>query len=186
MDPSIEEQLRSILQDLDSQYNKKYTTAKDFDKMPAIKKFYEDHVVGTPYSLSFVKCEDPSCCQPMRSPPNVRELALQRQPTPKLDRTDKNRTGHYLTRTEALRGLSNGNAKATYDLSDLPSKISQMESSANSKEKTARDAEVTKALVLRSWENKKVTATVICFNCNKARCQVSLFNNGRWILGSIG
>lgn len=184
VDPSIEEQLRSILQELDSQYNKKYTTAKDFDKMPAIKKFYENHVVGTPYSLSFVKCEDLSCCcKPMRSPPAVRELALQRQPTPKLDRTDQNRSGHYLTRTDALR-LSNGDAKAAYDLSDLPSKVAQIKSSEDSKEKTARDAEVTKALALRSWENKKVTATVICFNCNKARCLYSTTVDG--FLGALG
>ena len=172
--PAIEAGLRSILRSVDGKYDEKYTTAKDFDKMPAIKKFYEKHVVETPYSISFVKCEDPSCsCKPMRSPPSVRDLALQRQPTPKLDRTDQNRSGHYLKRSDALR-LSDGNENAACDLSDLPSKVAHQETSEAGKAKTARDAAVTRELGLRSWENSKVRGTAICFHCNKARCLYSV------------
>eukprot|EP00956_Cyclotella_meneghiniana_P025642 scaffold53876_cov80-Cyclotella_meneghiniana.AAC.5 len=170
----FEDSLRSILRSIDPRYDEKFTTAQHFDKMPAIKKFYDKHVVGTPYSLSFVKCEDPSCkCKPMRSPMSVRALALQRQPAPKLDRTDQNRTGHYLKRSDALR-LSDGNEAAACDLSDLPSKVAHQESTEAGKAKTARDAAVTKELVLRSWENRRVRGTVICFHCNKARCLYSV------------
>ena len=109
----------------------------------------------------------------MRSPPAIRELALQRQPTPKMDRTDKNRSGHYLTRTDVLH-FSNGNANAVCDLTDLPSKVAQKESSEYGKEETARDVAVTKALGLRSWEGKKVKCVVICFHCNKSRCLYSI------------
>eukprot|EP00956_Cyclotella_meneghiniana_P027770 scaffold63103_cov53-Cyclotella_meneghiniana.AAC.1 len=174
VDSSVEASLRSILRSIDPSYDEKFTTAQHFDKMPAIKKFYDKHVVATPYSLSFVKCEDPSCkCKPMRSPMNVRALALQRQPAPKLDRTDQNRTGHYLKRSDALR-LSDGNEAAACDLSDLPSQVAHQESTEAGKAKTARDKAVTRELGLRSWENSKVRGTVNCFHCNKARCLYSV------------
>ena len=174
---SIEESLHSTLKTIDDQYDPNYSAAKDLEKMPGIKKYLQTHTVILPYSISFVKCDDPSCsCKPYRSPQDVRKLALQRQPTPKRDTTNKNRTGHFLKRKDALL-LANDNNSAVSDLSDLPSKADEKETSADGKAKRDRDADVCKALSLRSWDAKKVRMIARCYNCGKGRCIFSPLKN---------
>ena len=48
--------------------------------------FVTTHVSLTPYSFDFHKCSDVSCCGVKRSPSQFQVLAIQRQPTPRLDK----------------------------------------------------------------------------------------------------
>jgi hypothetical protein len=170
--------LYSTLKSIDSKYDKNYTAAKDLEKMPGIKKFFENHALMLPYSISFIKCNDPTCCNPFRSPAGaIRDLATQRQPTPKLDRTDVNRSGHFLTRDEALREAGK-NENAASDLSDLPSKADEEASSKEGKAKRDRDFEVARELKLRSWsDGRQVRGVVKCYDCGKPRCLFAPLKN---------
>ena len=94
-----------------------------------------------------------------------RDLAMQRQPTPRLDNINKNRMGHFLRRDDALRLFGDCPAALT-NLDDLPSKTIA-EAAEGKKARTGRDADITKKLKLKSWDGKKVRGITVCFNCSK-------------------
>ena len=98
------------------------------------------------------------------TPIHYRDLAMQRQPTPKLDPLQK---GHFLWRKDALAG-GNVATEALTDLSDLPSQ-KQEGPKAEAKLRAKRDERATKAAGLKSWDGKKLRCTVTCYECLKAR-----------------
>lgn len=69
--------------------------------------------------MSIQKFENEECCGAIRSPTEVgvRDLAMQRQPTP---RKDPNREDHLSRRDDAVENFGNSKS-ALIDLSDLPS-----------------------------------------------------------------
>ena len=95
---------------------------------------------------------------PLHTPFQYRELAMQRQPTPKLDPL---RRGHFLGRKDALAG-GNVAAKALTDLTDLPSQ-KQEGQKADAKLRAKRDERVTKEARLKSWDGKKARCTLTCY-----------------------
>ena len=146
--------------------------------MTELESWIEKHCSIHPYGMSVRKCEDESCCNKIRAPKEngIRDLIMQRIPTPILDKTSPD--GSHFHRYEEAIKLFGKDPKSFTDLSCLPSALS----AANDKdklsktEKVKRDAKVTKELGLRSWDAKKVFATVNCFACMKPRC---LFTNSK-------
>ncbi len=171
------EALYEELRKIDPEYSIDCTNKEDLRKVPALVKFFEDHAVSTPYSLDFIKCCNRNCCCELTTPLQYRDLALQRQPTPILDKT---RGEHFFSRNDAIDRFA-GNRAALTDFSDLPSHKSTGDTS-----KAQRDKDVTKELKLKSWDGKKVRAFIACYHCGKRRCIYSptdaTFGRGRQAL----
>ena len=75
------------------------------------------HCLVTPYSFLVQKCGNPECCGELWTPHEVRNLVIQRQPTPQLDTFRK---GHFLPREQAVEEAKVTPGALT-NLSDLPS-----------------------------------------------------------------
>lgn len=123
-------------------------------QVPELCFYVADHVVLTPYSLDFQKFSSVACCGRKRTPVQFRELAMQRQPTPRLD---LDRKGHFLSRSDAL-GLVYS-ASAFTDLSDLPSSTVD-EKKSEKRARGKRNEVVSKGAGVRSCEEKKVRAFI--------------------------
>ncbi|KAL7552225.1 hypothetical protein ACHAWF_016995 [Thalassiosira exigua] len=165
----IEKHLHGILKSLDPAYDPNLNLAEDLKKMPAIKAWIDAHCVMTPYSISIQRCNNTSCCGKFRSPPAVRELAMQRQPTLQMDTSNHGRKNHFYSRDDAICLYSDSTAALT-DLSDLPSKNIADSAADDKKARDSRDAKINRSLQLKSWDAKKVRSFVKCFNCGKPRC----------------
>ena len=113
-----------------------------------------------------------SCCIPLCTPAQYRDLAMQRQPTPRLDPLRK---GHFLQRRDALAGECVPVESLT-DLTDLPSDKKEGEK-AEAKLRARRDERVTKAAGLKSWASKKARCTVTCYECLKRRVVYAATDN---------
>ena len=87
---------------------------------------------------------------------------MQRQPTPLLD---PNRPSHSFRHDQALAVAVNIPSALT-DLSEMPSNAGDEKKALKKKDKD-RDAKLTKLLVLKSWDGKKVRAFVIWYDCGK-------------------
>ena len=75
---------------------------------------------------------------------------MQRQPTPRLDTTNRNRKSHFFRRDDALR-LFGDSEKALSDLTDLPSMSTDgKKAAAGKKKKDGRDAIINRERELRS------------------------------------
>ena len=133
-------------------------------KLPSIVAFMDTHVVSTHCSFPIRKYDVVSCCGQIRSPQEngVRDLVMQRQPTP---RADVNIVGHFMHRDDALREAS-VNKSLLVNLSDLPSSVGDPKK-AEVKEWAARDVKVAKEVGLRYRESKKVRGFLICYHCGK-------------------
>jgi len=85
--PEIEKELHAILVKIDPAYDEGFNKAEDLKKMPAMKSWMNAHCLITPYCFSIQRCKNIECCGEFRSPVEggVRELVMQRQPTPRLD-----------------------------------------------------------------------------------------------------
>ena len=103
----------------------------------------------------------------MRTPVEngIRELVMQRQPTPQAD---TKRKGHFLSREQSLVESANI-PSSLVDLSALPSAIGDT-LKVVARKKTQRDTAVSKVLNLKSWDAKKVRAVLKCYHCAKPRC----------------
>jgi hypothetical protein len=115
--------LHTILKSIDKNYNEGISLQSQLKLIPSLKSFFEDHVVVMPYSFNFQKCrlESFEMCKPFRSPQVVRNLVLQRQPTPT---PDPSRGGkHFLHRNDAIANFVAAGypAKALEDVTHLPS-----------------------------------------------------------------
>ena len=95
------------------------------------------------------------------TPPQFRNVALQRQPTPIIN---PRRTEHFYSRDEVITMFA-GNEDALTDFSDLPSYKSQ-----GAETKAQRDRAVAKELKLKSWDPKKLRSFIVCYFCGKRRC----------------
>ncbi len=133
-------------------------------------KFMETHGRNSPYGFTLVKCDGIGCdiCKPIRCPESLKQLVMQQQPTPLLD---KMRKGHFQERNEALSQVESG-ARDKVDLSDLP--LVQKGDESGMKARKERDAQVAKeALGGKSFDASMVRGIVKCFECNKPRCVFS-------------
>ena len=157
--------LHNHLKQIDSAYLPSIMLKADMKKVPTLVSFIDSHCVTTPYSFSIQKCDKVECCGIIRTPLEVKDLAMQRQPTP---RSDPNRPGHFFRRDQALAAAVN-NPNALSDLSEMPSNAGDKKKELNKKHKE-RDAKLTKELILKSWDGKKVRAFLICYHCGKRRC----------------
>jgi hypothetical protein len=117
--------------------------------------------------MLFQRCDDVDCCGECRSPAgDVRDLVMQRQPTPIRDPIRK---GHFLRREQAFGESTTLPRDALVDLSDLPSNVGDPKKE-EARKRAKRDVDINKALGLKSWDGKKVRAIVTCFHCMKRRC----------------
>ena len=134
--------------------------------MPMLKKYIESHIVITPYSMSIQKCGKASCtiCTPFKSSEGIRDLVLQRQPTPQ-----KKDNEHYLSREEALSEYE-GQEKALTNFECLPSKAITKKKTAKT-EIRKRDTSVGK--LVSKWAACNVRGTLQCDECMKPRCLFS-------------
>ena len=89
---------------------------------------------------------------------------MQRQPTPVLD---KQRPSHFLSRKDALANARH-RADALVDLTDLRSNVKDTEKEAL-KARSDLDANITKAVGLKSWSGTRVRSFVTCYHCGKRR-----------------
>ena len=170
--PETEKELHASLSKIDPNFNKELYKAKDLKKMPGMMLWMDIHCLITPYSISIQRCDNERCCGEFCSPVEngVRDLIMQRQPTPRIDTTHKNRMNQFLRRDEALL-LIGDNEKALNDLSDLPSKkTADKEAAEEKKKRGGRDFDINKKLKLKSWDPKKVRGAVVCYFCAKPRC----------------
>ncbi len=155
------EALYDKLEQIDSHYTSSCTNKEHLDKVPLLAAFLAKHAVITPYSFDLIKCSDKSCCSELKTPPQFRDIALQRQPIPIINPSRKE---HFYSRDEAITMFA-GKEDALTDFSDLPSyKGKGVESKAQ------RDRAVVSKLNLKSWDGKKVRSIVICYFCGKRRC----------------
>ena len=178
MEPEVEQRLYSHVKKIDPAFKPDTCRAEDLNKSQNMTLWIDNHCTITPYSFIICRCGNILCCGAIRSPTEngIRNLVFQRQPTPKIDKSRKGL--HYYTRADALR-LFGGQEKSYVDLSDLPSKNNEKQKEKDSKsKKVKRDAEVSKALKLKSWEGKKVFAIVKCFHCDKPRCLLTRTKDG--------
>ena len=157
--------LHNHLKQIDPACTLSIMTKEHLKKVPKLVSFMNTHTIITPYSFSIQKCDKVECCGNIRTPLDVRNLAMQRQPTP---RADPNRAGHFLSRDQALKEAPN-HPNALTDLIDMPSNVGDKDKK-QLQEAKKRDLEVTKALNLKSWEGRRIRAIIMCFNCNKRRC----------------
>ena len=157
--------LHNHLTQIDPAYSSSVTKTEHMKKVPELCTFIGSHAITTPYSFSIQKCENAECCGIIRTPLEVRALAMQRQPTP---RSDPNRPGHFFRRDQALSAAANDQSALT-DLSEMPSSAGD-EQKEEAKKRKSRDTTLAKDLKLKSWESKKVRAFVTCYHCGKRRC----------------
>lgn len=153
------------LKAIDPNFNKESMLKSDMVKMKNMSKYWDKHAVATPYSFDLRKCNNEDCCGVIRTPMEVRDLVMQRTPTP---RHDPLRVGHF-KRREQLLSSANTNPNAMTDLTDLPS-MKEDKNKEDTKERTNRDLLVSQAAGVRSWEFKKVKGFVVCYHCGKRRC----------------
>jgi len=153
------------LKAIDPNFNKESMLKSDMVKMMNMSKYWDKHAVATPYSFDLRKCNNEDCCGVIRTPMEVRDLVMQRTPTP---RHDPLRVGHF-KRREQLLSSANTNPNAMTDLTDLPS-MKEDKNKEDTKERTNRDLLVSQAAGVRSWEFKKVKGFVVCYHCGKRRC----------------
>ncbi len=66
----------------DPNYTPAIKRNKDLKKVPKVEAFIKNHYTITPYSFDIQKCNNPNCCVAFRTLEEVRELAMQKQPTP--------------------------------------------------------------------------------------------------------
>ena len=162
----VVEEFHEALSHIDPKYDRTIREASQLGRMPELKKLFDTHVIITPYSLSIRKCGNANCkhCKPIRAPEGtVRELAMQRQPTPKLD---KSRPGHFYSREAAIAKFGQKDSSLV-DFSDLPTKKGDRPSDAKKTAKK-RDTQVGKSV--SKWAPTSVRATVTCENCARPRC----------------
>ena len=160
---------------MDENYLSGLSKDKDLHKkLPVLNAWMAIHIVCTPYNFSTKKCDDASCCGPLRTTLEFCAIAMQRQPTP---RNYTNRPGNFLRRGDALH-LYGDDPASCANLSDLPS-TTNIDNilTEKRKESTARDVAVMKNLKLKSWEVKKVKGILKCFHCNNPRCYFSQQHN---------
>ena len=123
--------------------------------------------------MSIQRCNAKACCGRFHSPPEVRDLVMQRQPTPQKD---SHRVGHFMCRDDALELFADDSSALT-NFSDLPSFNSNKQAMKGDKEaKKVRDKKVDKEAGLKSWDPKKVRSILTCFSCGKRRCIFSKEN----------
>ena len=157
--------LHKHLTKIDAAYSSSITKTEHMKNVPVLCTFIESHAITTPYSFSIKKCGNVECCGIIRTPLEVRELAMQRQPTL---RSDPNRPGHFFRRDQALAAVVNDPNVLT-DLSEMPSNAGDKKKALKKIHKE-RDEKLSKSLILKSWDGKKVRAFVICYHCGKRRC----------------
>ena len=157
--------LHNLLKEIDPMYNSSVMTTAHLSKVPSLVNYIESHAITTPYSFSITKCVREGCCGDLRTPVEVRELAMQRQPTP---RADPNQDGHFLRHEQALLESAN-NQKLFTDLLDMPLSVGDPKKK-EAKTRKVRDEKICKELKLKSWDGKKVRGFVTCFHCAKRRC----------------
>ena len=159
--------LHDRLEKIDPAYSPAIFLKDHLKKVPELLKYIDVHVVSTPYTYSIQKCNNVACCGELRTPVEngLRDLVMQRQPTPIFD---TKRKGHFLCRDQSLVESANSPA-SLIDLSALPSAIGDP-LKVDTKKRTKRDAEVNKALKLKSWDPKKVRGVLKCYHCAKPRC----------------
>ena len=95
----------------------------------------------------------------------VRDLVMQRQPTPQHDPLQK---GQFLCHEQALKEAKLTLADLT-DISILPLTKLEGKKKKASDAKT-RDTTVSNAIGLKSWDAKKVHCFLVCYHCGKRRC----------------
>ena len=176
--PQVEQRLISHVKKIDPGFKPDQCRAEDLRKMSKMPSWMDIHCRITPYSFIIQRCGDVQCCGVFRSPTEngIRDLAMQLQPTPRLDPTRK---GHYYRREDALR-LFGEQDKSCVDLTDLPSKNNEKKREKDKKsQKVSRDKAVSASLCLRSWDPKKVFAIVKCFHCGKPRTLFTPKKEGR-------
>lgn len=146
----VEQRLYTHLRKNDPAFRPDQCRAKNLNKMPVMQTWIDGHCTITPYSFVIHRCGIPLCCDDFRSPTEngIRDLVMQRQPTPRVDPRKKNL--HYYQRDDALR-LFGGQEKAYVDLSDLPSKNNEKKREKDEKSKKAkRDVAFASVLCLKS------------------------------------
>ena len=165
----------NILRSIDPDYDESKRASSQLPKMPLLATFIDEHVISTPYRFSIQKCDKQSCkhCKSFRAPEGtVRDLVLQRQPTPIHD---KKRPGHFLSRKESLLSFhENSSTKLLTDLSCLPSKTACKNSGNEKDSKKKKKKEDTAAgNTLSKWAATNVRRTVTCEDCRRPRCLFS-------------
>ena len=113
--PSTSTRLHNTLNAIDSEYTSDVHLKAHLPQVPDLTSWIAEHTVKSPYSLSIQKCSNEDCCGVMRTPEEHRELAMQRQPFPRLD---PGRKDHYLSRQGALEKYG-GDDKALVGESSL-------------------------------------------------------------------
>lgn len=166
------EALHSQLAKIDSNYSSAIMTKEHLSKVPLINEFIDTHAVISPYHVDLAKCKNHACCGELKTPLDVQELALQRQPTPVNDPAND---GHFYCRNDALK-VFGGDTAAFTNLSDLPSQ--NVEKATTKAEKKRRDAEIAKVLGKNIWSATRVRCIVTCFHCAKRRCVYSPDDRG--------
>ena len=149
VEPQVEQRLHSQLRKIDPTCDPLNWKAEDLHKSAAMKSWMLIHCTITPYSFYIRRCSNKDCCGEFRTPTEngVRDLAMQRQPTPIIDPTRKE--FHYYRRDDALR-LFGSKDKSCVDLTCLPSKNTEKEKEKESKStKSKRDLAVTKKFDLK-------------------------------------
>ena len=91
---SAVEAIYDELNKIDQNFTPDISRAEDLKKVPKLALWMDTHTVRTPYSISFQRCGNVACCGEFVSPTEngVRDLVMQRQPTPRLD---PRREGHF-------------------------------------------------------------------------------------------
>ncbi len=166
------EALHSQLAKIDPNYSRAIMTKEHLSKVPLINQFIASHAVVTPYHIDLVKCNNHACCGELKTPLEVQDLALQRQPTPI---NDPQRPGHFYCRNDALK-VFKGDTAAFTNLSDLPSQ--NVEKATTMAERKKRDTAITKELGKNIWAANRVRCIVVCFHCAKRRCVYSPDDRG--------
>ena len=137
--PAIEQELHEFLHDMDDNYSPALSMAEDLKKLVCLSAWMNKHWLCTPYSISIQRCDDASCCSTFKTQIHLRDIAIQRQPTPRID---PNRPGLFLRRNDALHRYRN-QPTTLNDLSDLPSIYNTYKKVTEAhKVKTTRDVEV--------------------------------------------
>ena len=73
-------------EDREQNYTPQMCRQEHLSKVLDLCVFVMSHVSLTLYSFDFRKCSDVSCCGAKRSPSRFQVVAMQRQPTPRLDK----------------------------------------------------------------------------------------------------
>ena len=155
-----------ILKSIDEKYDSSIRQSSKLNEMPMLKRYIDNHIVNTPYSISIQKCGKASCttCTAFKSTEENRELVLQRQPTPQ-----KKNPEHFFSREEALLEYK-GQVEALTNFNCLPSKSTKPKVAGKS-EKKKRDTAAGK--LVSKWAACNVRETIHCETCTKPRCLFS-------------